>query len=368
VIDHITEIPLAGRMMAPPVTDADGSVAAGVALPSFVAGPENRLVAATFGRLLEGAAAPPDASRVWNGFPTLLALFGSAGTGKTHLCRGLVRYWQARRGEQTAAYLTAQDFRRQLTDAAKNRAVQEFRGRVRACELLAIDDLQQLPGDAYVLQDLRYTLDTLDELGHVVMVASDRPVSALPNIPVDLRGRFSSGLTLQLASPGTAARMRIVRHMSAALARPLSEEAIRSLAGGMNGTANQLVGTLYQLYASLPAAHAGSAVDVDRLVAIHAERRLELSDIIRLVARYYGLSQKRLKSGSRKRSIVLARATIAYLARELTDASYEQIGRALGGRDHTTIMHSYKRLQRDTQSDLLTQQTIDDLRRILIGH
>jgi chromosomal replication initiator protein len=172
---------------------------------------------------------------------------------------------------------------------------------------------------------------------------------------------------LQLASPGTAARIRIVQHISTALGETLTDEAIHGLASSMCGTASQLIGAVYELCASFSAAHQVEAGQVHRLTAARAERRPGLPEIIGIVSRYYGLPQKLLKSKSRRRSAVVARATIACLARELTGASYEQIGSALGGRDHTTIMHNCKKMQRDLQNDLVTQQAVDELRRILVG-
>ncbi|HEX2473484.1 MAG TPA: helix-turn-helix domain-containing protein, partial [Lacipirellulaceae bacterium] len=105
----------------------------------------------------------------------------------------------------------------------------------------------------------------------------------------------------------------------------------------------------------------------DRLLAAKDDRRPTLPEIIALVARHYSVQQKLLKSNSRKQRLVRARATVIYLARELSDASYEQIGRALGGRDHTTIMHNFRKVQRERQHDFAMQETLEDLRRILLA-
>ena len=369
MIDPITEIPLPGRTLACYVNGAPPS-SAGVTLPAFVAGPENRLIASTFCRLLKHAQLEPAASpHVIRQFriPTVLAVFGSSGAGKTHLARGLVRHWQNSRGNDAALYFTAQDFRHQFAEAMSTRKVTEFRRRLRSHELLAIDDLHALPSDDYLLQELRYTLDAFEETGGTVVVNSTRAVTSLPNLSPDLRTRLASGLMLQLALPGPEARLRIVQHVSSALNRPLSAEAIARLANGLHGTASHLVGALFELWAELPAGRPASAEHADGLLAGRAARQPALREIVAVVARYYKMPQKQLQSKCRRQSIVRARATVAFLARELTDQSYEQIGQGLGGRDHTTIMHSNRRIKRDLQHDLALQEAVEDLRRILLS-
>jgi chromosomal replication initiator protein len=369
VVDHITEISLPNRTHASR-SEGRGMISPGIQLPTFVAGPENRLVAATFRRLFGQLTLPHDeisGPKSGESFPRLIALFGASGTGKTHLSRGLVRRWQECRGDGSADYVTAQDFRQQLVEAMDRDAVAAFRHRIRSRELLVIEDLHRLPNDEYLLHELRFTLDAYEESTGVVLVTSHRPVTALGNLSPDMRSRLASGLMLQLAAPGKAARARIVQHMAAMLRQPLSEEAVSQLAAGLRGTASQLIGALYEMYAALPATTSAGVEHTTRLLASRASRQPALSEIVSIVAKYYALPQKQLKSSSRKHAVVQGRATIIYLARELSGASYEEIGRALGGRDHTTIMHNYKKIDRDRQRDLATQEALDDLRRILLS-
>jgi chromosomal replication initiator protein len=296
----------------------------------------------------------------------LLALFGQSGTGKTHLSRGLVRHWQRVRGADCAVYVTASDFRRQFAAAMGNDSLLEFRCRFRAPELLAIDDLHQLPSNKHLWQELRYTLDDHEEQGGYVVATSDRPPSTLSNIPPDLRSRLASGLTLQLAAPGDAARARIVRQVSAAIGRSLSDDVAQRIASGVRGTASDLIGAMFELWTAVSAGDLSDATRAERLLAARGLRRPGLREIIAVVAKYCGQSQKILRSSSRKQSTVFARGLAAYLARELGGATYDEIGRALGGRDHTTIMHSHNKIDSDRQRDPAIQETIDGLRRILM--
>lgn len=365
MVDHITEIFLPGRTAVPPAGDATGQ-AANVVLPSFVAGPENRLVAAAISSLIHhgGAHADHDPTPC---APAVVALYGPSGCGKTHLARGVVEHWQEHRGPESAECLTATDFRRGLADAVDSDTVCEFRKQLRGRQLLAIDDLHQLPNDDYVLQELRYTLDELESLGATVIVTATQPVGALGNLPADLRGRLSAGLVLQLAPPGTAARARLVRQISAALRRPVSQEVAGCLASGFDGSARELFGAVLELLATSPLRENPSLQQAERLLASRALGRPTLREIITVVAKYFSQPQTVLKSASRRQSAVLPRAMIVFLARELNGASYEEIGRRLGGRDHTTIMHNYRKIDRQRQHDVTIQQALTDLRRVLLS-
>jgi chromosomal replication initiator protein len=365
VVDQLTDIPLPGRKCSSPPASA-ANLHRDVELPAFVAGPENRLVAAAFQQLLRSAGGFSDASFAAPRFaPPIIALFGPSGTGKTHLAHGLVRYWQKQRGDEAAQYLTASDFRRQFTDAIRADAVPELRRGLRSRQLLAIDDLHQLPGDDHLLQELRYMLDAYEEQGGTVIVTSHRPVAALANLATDVRSRLAAGLMLQLASPGPAARLRIIRQITTALGNRLADDAATRLANGINGTTRDLIGALFELCAA-PARN--GATDAERAGQLLSARRPTLRQIIPVVARYTRVPQKQLKSASRRHSIVFARSVAVYLARELAAASYHEIGRALGGRDHTTIMHNYHKIDDDRRSCPDTQETLDELRRILSGH
>jgi chromosomal replication initiator protein len=371
VVEQITEIPLPGlRVVAQPSKEVSAGEAGVNLSPVFVAGPENRIVAATFDRLLSQAqpSTDPAAASRTPVRPRLLALFGPSGVGKTHLSQGLVRHWQRNRGHAGAEYLTAQDFRHQLNAAMSGDCVLDFRERLRTRELVAIDDVHRLPCDDYLLHEFRSALDALDAHGAMVVVTSTKPVTMLTNLSADLRSRLASGLMLQLAAPGVAARTRIVRLASSALGRSLSDDAVQRLATGLRGTANRVIGAIFELFAELQSTTIATVDDANRLLSAQDARRPTTREIVAVVARHFGVPQKLLKSNSRKQHIVRARATAVYLARELSDESYQQIGRLLGGRDHTTIMHNFRKVQRDRQNDFAMQETLDDLRRVLLTH
>jgi chromosomal replication initiator protein len=350
VIDYLSEIPLPGRVLAPPAAQV-GTRSPKSTSFGFIVGQENRLVASAVNRLMQPAASPAA--------PKLLALFGRSGTGKTHLAHGLVQHWNAHRGPESAAYLTASDFYRGLLDAIKRNHTAEFHRALRAHDLLAIDDLHELPSDDYVSRELRFTLDAFEGNGGTIIVTSHRPADTLANISPDLRSRLAAALSLELAPPAGAARVHIIRRASESLGRPLSEQAAASLASGVDGTANDLFGAVFE--------HCATSQD-DEEIPPRFVRQPQLREIVAAVARHFRIPQKQLKSQSRRQSIVTARAVAIYLARELAGASYEQIGRALGGRDHTTIIHNYRKIERERFQDPVVREAIEELTRAIRYH
>jgi chromosomal replication initiator protein len=347
VIEYLSEIPLPGRVLAPPAARIGTRLAESTTF-GFIVGAENRLVASAMNRLMQ--------PRPGVTTPHLLALFGRTGTGKTHLAHGLVRYWNEQHGAESAAYLTAGDFYRGLIDAIKRNTTADFHRALRDHELLAIDDLHQLPSHDYVSRELRFTLDAFEEQGGTIIVTSLRPASSLANISPDLRSRLSAGLSLQLAAPGSAARARIIRRASESLGRPLSEASAARLASSVDGTANNLFGAVFEHSTTT-----GDGSDVPSRFF----RQPQLHEIVAAVARHFDLPQKQLKSASRRESIVTARGVAIYLAREVAAATYEQIGRALGGRDHTTIIHNYRKIERERAHNPAIQEAIDELTQII---
>lgn len=361
MVESLIELPLPGRTFARRAGLPDDDVT----LPSFVAGPENRLVAATLHRLLDvDGSADESSTRI-----SLFMLHGPSGTGKTHLARGLVQHLKRSRPPRNAEYLTASDFRRQLIDAIDTHATSDFRARIRTCELLALDDLDHLPGEPHLLEELRNSLDALEARGSLVIATASRAAPNLPNLTPDLRSRLAAGLTLQLAPPGSAARRRLIEQAASAMGRTLSTEATDGLAEKISGTATELFGAILELCAADSGCNSRSAIsdkNAAEFLVNRASRCPALREIIAVVAKYYRVPQKVLKSDSRKKSAVYARATAVFLARELAGASYENIGKALGGRDHTTIMHNFRKIQRELAHDVASRQAIEELRRILL--
>ncbi len=337
--------------IALPSSDWGDSLRSNV-LPEFVAGPENRLAVPALERLLTG----DDLSTTAELFNPLV-LLGSTGTGKSHLARGITRHWRTLLNDSEVEYLTAIDFARQLRAAREEGQLDSFRDRLSELRLLVVEDLHRLPTRTFVQRELRDTLDVLIEAGAVVIVTTQQPPAAMANLEAGLRDRLSSGLTVRLQTPGIEARREILQLSANERGIQLDNEQLQQLAHKVEGPAPQLFRALaeYKLADALPV---GSPVDSTR-------PPLKLKQIVAVVARYYSLTQAAMCSSARRKSLVYARSIAIHLARTLTDQSYAQIGQTLGRRDHTTIMHASRTIEKRLTTDASVQQEIEELKRIL---
>ena len=314
---------------------------------AFVAGPENRLAVIALQQLLEGDQLPADST--WF---NPLVLTGPSGTGKSHLARGITRHWSRLIGESDVAYFTAIDFARQLHSARKDSQLELFRRYVAALQLLVIEDLQQLPRRTFIEREFRDTLDLLaDAGGTVVITASD-----ITCADSGLRDRLQSGLVVRLCLPGIQARREILCQASQSRGIQLSDDQLQQLSHQIDGPAPRLMQALAELDLQQTTGQPVSE-------ACHSP--LKLKQVVAVVARYYSLTQSALLSSARRKSLVHARGVIVYLARLLTNLSYAEIGRGLGGRDHSTMIHAYRCILELSGSDSATQRDLDQLRRIL---
>lgn len=380
--DAVQIVPLYARFESPAkkgLTLKERTANLNPAPKPFLLGHENRLLQAGLKQLmqpsgarpLQGKAAPSKAARGSGASPVVIV--GPTGSGKTHLCRGLAELWQnepADESDDTADhhpgnvyYLTASDFRRDLASAIDQEEVALLRQHWRSARLLVIDDLHRFAPLERLCEELRQTIDAVQAGGGIVVVASSTTMAAT-DLPRSLISRLTAGITLEIAPAGHAVREELLMLSGREFDCRITPEAASLIAQALPGEARHLAGIAAELRR-----HYGR--NVARTQAEHylkQNNRLPTPparEIIRLVSAQYRVPQKVLQSASRKQTAVQARSVAIYLIRELTPLSYEQIGRTLGGRDHTTVMHNYRRIKRLLPKDRALQSVLADLRQSL---
>ncbi len=345
--------PLRGRRL----DRAEQSHAATKPPRRFVMGSENSLADVAVRELVDGTG------RRYNP----LVLCGTSGVGKSHLALGLTNLWRADATRGEAIYTTAADFARDFAAACDANLIDKFRRRHRSAALWVLEDIGDLATKKAAQFELIHTLDALIDLGAWVVVTSRVPIALASRIESALISRLSAGLVVSLAPPAREARLEILRDLAATRDIRLAEPVAQLLASSVTGTVPELGAVLLELQTSGRAT--GKAVDVDmaRSYLASRDRRAQPSpgEIIALSARYFSLTQAALRSKTRTQSVVLARGVAMYLLRSLTTESLQQIGRRLGGRDHTTVLHQCRKIERLVESDPEIQRAVDELRRLL---
>jgi chromosomal replication initiator protein len=316
-----------------------GSRGHATAVPTFVAGPENRLAPVA----VESVLGDDD------GYNPLV-FHGASGTGKSHLALGLATAWKARFRGRPAIYVTASDFRRQLADALQTKTVDDFAARYHRLSLLVLEDVHHLAGNRAAQHELLFLFDALMGAGSRLVFTSSVLPGELSGMLLGLKSRLAGGLTVPLVAPGPEARLVILRRLAEAQAIPLEEAAAEILADGLSMTAPELSGTIKQL-----SGPAGNAIPVEaarRFVAQHSRsQEPSVPQIAAATARYFSLPVADVTGRSRRRQVATARAVAMYLAHSLTGSSLQAIGAYFGGRDHATVSHGCQMTEERLDTD-----------------
>ena len=302
-----------------------------------------------------------------------VSLVGPPGCGKTHLAEGVAEAWRAGSRESdpdgaSVLCLAAGDFRRRLDEAIRRDTVNEFRTRLRGVRLLVLEDLHRVGGADHFREELAATLDAIHASGGVVLATMTKPLSESPSFDRQLISRFAGGLVVEVAPLSQATRAELLRRALSDAGCRVDAAAIGELSASLSGDARRVLQTAAAVRERFGRRN---SIGREQAKAFLSEKASETSpplrDIAATVSRYYRLSLREVRSSSRKQHVVLARSVAIYLARQLTPLSYEEIGRFFGGRDHTTIMHNYQRIEARVPTDRALRSALEDLRITLPG-
>jgi chromosomal replication initiator protein len=332
----------------------------------FLIGPENRLVeciihaAADFARA-PGERKPPE-------WLNPLAIVGAPGSGKSHLVRGLVSLLRSHPAARSNVIVTtAADFASRYAAAVGEDSLAQLRQRNRSARLWIVEDLGRLPDRKGVQAEFLHTLDELLSQAALVVVTAHAPPQQLTSLQPAIRSRFEAGLVLPLAPPSVDVRREFLRRASTEYGVPLEPHEVDELARRLPATPRQLLGALHQTRLGRTAGLANDSQGTVSTKSTVLPLKIGIDEILAVTARYFGLPQALLRSGSRKQSVVHARSVVMYLARELAGCTLQEIGAALGGRDHTTVLHACRKIDRSATEKTAIQEELCNLRRLLLA-
>ncbi|HMS85308.1 MAG TPA: chromosomal replication initiator protein DnaA [Nitrospira sp.] len=294
-----------------------------------------------------------------------LFIYGGVGLGKTHLLNAIGNHVAEQR-DLRIAYLTTEQFTNEVINSIRYDKMIDLRKRYRHIDMLMIDDIQFLMGKERTQEEFFHTFNALYEGHKQIVLSSDRFPKDMPDIEERLRSRFEWGLIADLQPPDVETRIAILRKKSEDEGVKLPEDVIQFLSITMKSNVRELEGSLVRLgaYASLT----GQVISLDlaknvlRDLIGDKKKVVAMDDIQEAVCTQFHVKLAELKSRRRSKTLVHPRQIAMYLCRELTDASYPEIGRQFGGKDHTTIIHACRQVTKAKETDTGLQTTIESLK------
>jgi chromosomal replication initiator protein len=321
----------------------------------FVIGSGNRLA---HGAALAVAEAPSEAYNP-------LFLHGPPGLGKTHLLAAIANYLRANAPGLSVRYTTAESFTNEFVGALKSAGAEGFKARYRDIDVLLIDDVQCLEGKPATEEEFFHTFNALYESGSQLVLSADRIPSELSTLASRLRDRFEWGLTVPVEPPNLATRLTVLRRLVQEAGVEIADAgALHELANRIDANVRQLHGGLTRVlaHASLMARPLSTELIAEVIPHGRSAQATSVEEIQQRVAEGFGISRAELVGSSRAATPLRARQVAIFLTRELTDLSLPQIGRLYGGRDHSTVLNSLRRIEAGLVNDSDLAERVQNLR------
>jgi chromosomal replication initiator protein len=331
----------------PPEThDAtSGGLAPRYSFDTFIVGPSNQFAHAACRAVAE---AP---SRSYNP----LFIYGGVGLGKTHLMHAIGHYVLNHLKNLKLTYISSERFMNEMINAVRYDRVLDFRERYRSVDVLLVDDVQFLAGKEGTQTEFFHTFNALYDSQKQIVISSDCPPHEIPSLEERLRSRFEWGLIADIQPPDLETKVAILKRKAEAEGVPLPDAVAIYIAGKIKSNIRELEGSLIRLiaYASLTGREISLplAQDVLRNVLQNEERAVTIEIIQKFVSDYYQLKVVDLKSRNNSKSIAMPRQIAMYLCKNLTNASLPEIGKSFGGKHHSTVIHSIKKIEALRQHD-----------------
>ena len=309
---------------------------------NFVVGPSNRHAHAYSLAVAESPA------KAYNP----LFIYGGVGLGKTHLIQAICHQIKSRPKENLKIYyISSERFTNELIDAIQHHSTSSFRQRYRNVDVLVIDDIHFIAGKESTQEEFFHTFNTLYDAHKQIVISSDRPPKEIANLQDRLVSRFGWGLTTDIQPPDLETRVAILKKKIEREPVSIPDEVIFFIAQLIKTNIRELEGALIRTIAYALLEEKPITLDLAKEVLkdlLKEPKKLITVDFIqRCVAEEFGIALHEIKTKRRNKQIVLPRQIAMYLARELTELSLPEIGNAFGGKDHTTVLHSYNKIKED---------------------
>ncbi len=316
-----------------------GSLIPRYTFDTFIVGPSNQFAHAA----CRAVAETP--SRSYNP----LFIHGGVGLGKTHLMHAIGHYVVQHHPGLVLTYISSERFMNEMINAVRFDRILDFRSRYRSVDVLLVDDIQFVSGKEGTQNEFFHTFNALHDAQKQIVISSDRPPHEIPALEERLRSRFEWGLIADIQSPDLETKVAILKKKAEGEALQLPDHVAMYMATRIKSNIRELEGSLIRLiaYASLTGKQLTIelAQDVLRNVIDHDEKAVTIEQIQKFVADYYQMKPAEIRARNNSKSVAMPRQIAMYLCKALTHASLPEIGRSFGGKHHSTVIHSIKKIE-----------------------
>lgn len=297
-----------------------------------------------------------------------LFIYGSTGYGKTHLIQSIGNHVRKSSPNKKVFYVTSEKFSTDLVSAIQNNSIAAVKEKYRQYDVLIMDDIQFLSGREKTQEELFHLFNSLYENNKQIVFSSDQHPNYIPKLEERLKSRFGQGMIVDISAPDHESRLAILRAKAAQHNFYLDDATFDYIAKTVEGNIRDLEGVLNRVMCQTQLRGATLTIDDLRHLikdSVKPQRNVSHKEVVKCVADFYDIAEEVIYEKTRKKEVVKPRQLIMYIMREDFSISYPSIGQRLGGRDHTTVIHSCEKIKRDLLNDTLLQQELYQIRAML---
>ncbi|MCI9017030.1 MAG: chromosomal replication initiator protein DnaA [Clostridia bacterium] len=300
-----------------------------------------------------------------------LFLYGGVGLGKTHLMHAIGNEILKSNHNSNVLYVTSEKFTNQLINAIKDNKNEQFRNKYRNVDVLLIDDIQFIAGKERIQEEFFHTFNTLHESGKQIILSSDRPPKEIKLLEDRLKSRFEWGLIADISNPDYETRLAILRKKAQSDNIIIDDMILSNIATKINTNIRELEGVLNKMIATASLTHTPLTMEMSEKaindIISQKEKIVSAEYIQEIVSKYFNINPKDLKSSKRSNDLAYPRQIAMYLCRDIAQMHFTKIGESFGKRDHTTVMHACKKIEKDIKENSNTKLIVDSVKNLILN-
>jgi chromosomal replication initiator protein len=297
-----------------------------------------------------------------------LFIYGATGVGKTHLMQAVGNHIRKDFPDKKVFYLTSERFVMEYIASVQSNKANQFKEKYRKYDVIIMDDIQFFSSTEKSQEEMFHLFNTFKDTDRQLVFSSDRHVNFIPGIQERLRNRFTSGMIVDISEPDHESRMAILKAKCLANNLSLSEEIMQFLTDSINPNIRELEGAINTIVCQTQLkGRVLSVMEIKNLLRNSAKpkKNISVKDVVKTIADFYNISEEIIYNKTRKKEVVKPRQVIMYVLREDLNISFPSIGEKLGGRDHTTVIHSCEKIKNELKTNPILLQEISQIRSMM---